>query len=76
MCTGRFLYNSAVVYLTKVKFEDLTKYEKARLVGARALQLAMDAPPLIEVPSDVIDAVKLAYVEFEKKVIPLQVIRD
>lgn len=65
-----------MVALAKVKFEDLTKYEKARIVGARSLQLAMDAPPLIEVPENVIDAVKLAYLEFEKKVVPLQVIRD
>ena len=59
-----------------VKFEDLNKYEKARVIGARALQLAMDAPPLVAVPAGVIDAVKLAEVEFDKKAIPLQVVRD
>ncbi|VVB67089.1 DNA-directed RNA polymerase subunit K [Candidatus Norongarragalina meridionalis] len=59
----------------KVKYDDLTKYERARLVGARALQLAMGAPPLIEVPEGSINAVLLAKVEFEKKAIPLQVIR-
>ncbi len=60
----------------KVKFEELTKYEAARIMGARALQLSMDAPPLIAVPQGVIDAVRLARVEFEKKVIPLQVLRE
>ncbi|MFH0834921.1 MAG: DNA-directed RNA polymerase subunit K [Candidatus Micrarchaeota archaeon] len=59
----------------KVKYDDLTKYERARLVGARALQLAMGAPPLIDVPEGSINAVLLAKAEFEKKAIPLQVIR-
>ncbi len=59
----------------KVKFEDLTKYEQARIVGARALQLSMDAPPLVEVPKNMIDSVKLARMEFFKKVVPLQVLR-
>ncbi|MBI4360239.1 DNA-directed RNA polymerase subunit K [Candidatus Micrarchaeota archaeon] len=60
----------------KVKFEELTKYEKARIMGARALQLSMDAPPLMDVPVGIIDAVRLARAEFEKKLIPLQVLRD
>lgn len=60
----------------KVKFEELTKYEKARIMGARALQLSMDAPPLMDVPAGIIDAVRLARAEFEKKLVPLQVLRD
>ncbi|MBI5228742.1 DNA-directed RNA polymerase subunit K [Candidatus Micrarchaeota archaeon] len=59
----------------RVKFGDLTKYEKARLIGARALQLSMGAPPLIKVPKGTIGAVSLAKAEFDRKVIPLQVIR-
>ena len=60
----------------KVKFDDLTKYEKARLTGARALQLAMGAPPLIKVPKGTIGSVLLAKTEFERRVLPLQVIRE
>ncbi|MBI2445413.1 DNA-directed RNA polymerase subunit K [Candidatus Micrarchaeota archaeon] len=60
----------------KVKFEELTKYEQARIVGARALQLSMDAPPLVEVPKKMIDSVKLARLEFAKKVVPLQVLHE
>lgn len=59
-----------------VKYSELTKYEKARLIGARALQLRMGAPPLIKVSKELIDAVQLAMQEFEKKAIPLQVIRS
>ena len=59
----------------KVKFEELTKYEQARIVGARALQLSMDAPPLVDVPKNMIDSVKLARMEFAKNVIPLMVLK-
>ncbi len=54
----------------------LTKYEKARVIGARALQLAMGAPCLVKVPKGVFNAVKLATYEYEKNVIPLQVLRE
>ena len=54
---------------------ELTKYEKARVIGARALQLAMGAPPLAEVPDGEINARVIAKIEFEENVIPLQVIR-
>jgi hypothetical protein len=30
--------------------QEFTKYERARIIGARALQLAMDAPLLLKVP--------------------------
>lgn len=54
---------------------ELTVYERARLVGARALQLSMGAPPLVKVANDIISAVRLAFIEFEKGVIPLKVTR-
>jgi len=55
---------------------ELTKYEKARLIGARALQLAMGAPPVVNMPKRAFSAVELAKYEFEKKSIPLRVVRD
>ncbi len=58
-----------------MKKDGLTKYEKARVIGARALQLAMGAPPLIGVPTGEIDARVIAKLEFEKNVVPLQVVR-
>ncbi len=53
---------------------NLTQFEKARLIGARALQLAMGAPPLVK-DVTAINAVGLAFTEFEKGIIPLRVIR-
>ncbi|HSB47639.1 MAG TPA: DNA-directed RNA polymerase subunit K [Candidatus Bilamarchaeum sp.] len=54
---------------------DLTKYEIARLIGARALQLSMGAPPLIKVDSERMTFIEIAEVELEKGVIPLNVVR-
>ena len=54
----------------------LTRYESARLISARALQLSMGAPPLIKVPSDVFRSETVAILEFEKNVIPLSVVRE
>lgn len=51
-----------------------TRFEKARVVGARALQIAMGAPVLIEVPKG-ITPLEAAILEFEKGVIPITVIR-
>lgn len=50
-----------------------TKYEKARIVGARALQISMGAPIVIEIPKDVIDPLRIALVEFENSAIPMTV---
>ncbi len=51
-----------------------TRFEKARIVGARALQIAMGAPVLIDVPEG-ITPLEAALLEFEKRVIPITVIR-
>lgn len=57
-----------------MKPQELTKYERARIVGARALQLALGAPPLVK-NVDTISPVKLAQLELEKGVVPLFVVR-
>ena len=54
----------------------LTKYEIARIVGARALQLAMGAQPLIDVsnlPFD--DVISIAEEELKRGVLPITVRR-
>jgi DNA-directed RNA polymerase subunit K len=53
-----------------------TKYEKARIIGARALQIAMGAPVLIDTPEGMADPIEIALLEFEKKAIPLTVLRE
>jgi DNA-directed RNA polymerase subunit K len=50
----------------------LTRFEKARLIGARALQLSLGATPLVDI-SDSIDPVDIATLELKENVIPLKV---
>ncbi|MBZ9571569.1 DNA-directed RNA polymerase subunit K [Methanobrevibacter sp. TMH8] len=50
----------------------LTRFEKARILGARALQLSMGAKPLVKV-SESIDPIDIAALELENKVLPLDV---
>ena len=53
----------------------LTRFEKARIMGARALQLSLGAPPFIQVPKEVATSLDLAYAELEKRVIPITIRR-
>ncbi len=50
-----------------------TRYEKARIIGARALQISMGAPVLIE--TDKKEPIDIAMEELEKEVIPITVKR-
>ncbi|MFC1682294.1 DNA-directed RNA polymerase subunit K [Nanoarchaeota archaeon] len=57
---------------------DFTKYESARILGARALQIAMNAPLLIKFNQEDLekikfDALKIAEVEFNSGVLPISV---
>jgi len=53
--------------------EEYTRYEKSRIIGARALQISMGAPPLIK--SRETSPIELAKLEFGKDVIPITVVR-
>ena len=53
-----------------------TRFERARIIGARALQISLGAPTLVEVPEETIDPIEIAIKEFEKGVIPMTVKRD
>jgi DNA-directed RNA polymerase subunit K len=53
--------------------ETYTRYERARIIGARALQIAMGAPLLIK--TDRIDPLEIALEEFQQNVIPITVKR-
>jgi len=52
----------------------LTKYERARIIGARSLQLSSGAPPLLAV-SEQMSPMQISLLELERGVIPLVVIR-
>ena len=48
----------------------LTKYEKTRVLGARAKQLNNGSEPFIKVPESIIDGYLIAEMELEQKKIP------
>ena len=57
-----------------------TKYERARMIGSRALQIAMGAPFMIKMEQEDLekvryDPVKIAEMESEKGLIPMTVRR-
>lgn len=45
----------------------LSKYEKARLLGSRALQLAMGAPMLVKLDKEELEKIKYNPIEIAKK---------
>ncbi len=51
-----------------------SRFEKARVIGARALQISMGAPVKIKVPKKIIDPVIIAQMEYEKDVIPIDIV--
>jgi len=53
----------------------LTKFEEARIIGARALQLSLGAPPFIKIPKNVKTSLEIAMIELEKRVIPIVIRR-
>ncbi len=58
----------------------LTKYEKARLIGARALQLATGAPMLLKLSEEDLrkinfNPIEIAKMELEKGVLPITIKR-
>jgi len=54
--------------------ESYTRYERARIVGARSLQISMGAPVLVK--TDKIDPLEIALTEYQKGVIPITVKRN
>ncbi len=54
---------------------EYTKFEKARIIGARALQIAYGAPPLVKVPEGMVNPLDLAALEFDKDVIPITILK-
>ena len=52
---------------------EYTKFEKARLIGARALQIKMGAPVLVKVPAGIEKPIDMAKLELEKGVLPITV---
>jgi DNA-directed RNA polymerase subunit K len=59
----------------QLRAEDFTRFERARILGARALQISLGAPLLVEAPPALIDPVEISELEFAAGVIPITVRR-
>ena len=62
----------------KEKQEEFTKYEKARIIGARALQISMGAPFMMKLSDKQLKELKynpieIAKIEFDKGLCPITV---
>ena len=60
--------------------ENFTKYERARIIGARALQISMDAPLLVKIDKEKLeeirfDPIRIAEIELDSDVLPITVKR-
>jgi DNA-directed RNA polymerase subunit K len=58
--------------------QEFSKYERARIIGARGLQISMDAPLLVDVDEKELDAMnfdplKIAEKELDSGVLPISV---
>jgi len=72
------LHQSSIYLARYIRFKNITmnnnnmnKFIKARIIGARALQLSCGAES--ELKNKVKDSVELSYLEFSKSKIPLEV---
>ena len=55
---------------------EYTRFELARIIGARGLQISMGAPILIEVPEGMINPIDIALKEYELDLLPITVKRS
>lgn len=61
-----------------MEVEDFSKYEVARILGARALQIAMNAPLLIKITEEDLesikyDALKISEIELNSGILPISI---
>jgi DNA-directed RNA polymerase subunit K/omega len=50
-----------------------TRYEKTRVISARALQISQGSPVLVKVPKDVTDPMAIAELEWKAGIIPISI---
>lgn len=58
--------------VSETKKDQYTRYERARIIGARALQISMGAPVLAKDPKTV-EPIDVAMIELERGLIPITV---
>ena len=72
--TDEYAMPKDIKNLVKVGSHYLTRFEKARIVGSRALQLSFGAPPLLDIRSN-LNLTYLAQLELKTRVLPIGIER-
>ena len=67
---------SLSAFEVKVGPPKLTRFEKARIVGARSLQIAMGAPPFISTEGSYRGPIEIATAELEEDALPISIRRS
>lgn len=68
------------MFSSKMESHEFSKYERARIIGARGLQISMDAPLLVNMSEEELDSVnydplKIAERELDSGVLPISISR-
>jgi len=66
---------SLTTFEIKIGPPKLTRFEKARIIGARSLQIAMGAPPFIPLEGAYRGAIEIASAELEEDALPISIRR-
>ncbi len=53
-----------------------TRYEKTRIISARALQISQGSPAMVKFPKDVREPIDIARLEWEQGLIPIDIKRQ
>jgi DNA-directed RNA polymerase subunit K/omega len=53
-----------------------TRYEKTRIISARALQISQGSPAMVKVPNNVREPIDIARLEWEQGLIPIDIKRQ
>jgi DNA-directed RNA polymerase I, II, and III subunit RPABC2 len=67
---------SNVTFEVRIGPKKLTRFERARIVGARSLQVAMGAPPFITLEGSYRGPIEVATRELEEDALPISIRRS
>ena len=52
---------------------DYSKFEKTRIISARALQIAQGSPVLVDIPKAEFNPIEIAKLEWDAGVVPIEI---
>ena len=69
------MLNCSVIVMSKSREIKISKFERARLLGARSLQISQNAPVMTK-KGELHDSLNIAEKELKDGKMPLEVVRD